>query len=1207
MLLKLFLFEYRFFVKQPSFYITLAVFFMLPFLAMSLNRINIAGANTLKNSSYSIVTMSAFFGAFAMFLVINFIANTAIRNSVTRMDEILYCKPIEPFQYQMGRFLGSFAVVLTVFAMVPLGLFVATWMPWVDSELMGENFLASYVISFIYLSVPTLFTLSCCFYALAVRFQSMMAVNLLALGLFIAYDLSDLLFITPGFRHFAALMDPFGLRTFAEVSRYWTMFEKNNEVLELSGVFLQNRVVWLTIGVGIMVFFGRMNAPLVLRVPKSLGQDRAEKMDFDQPEPDQFYPVQSKPPATALIDTRNLVRQTLWLSFMTRTLFEIKQVVVTPSFLIVMIMTTTLILAMLTIPTGMFGTPNWPLTQEMVRLIQAAMSIVVMIVITFYSAEVIWREREAGIGDVIDSMPVPNLSFWLSKLLAVWCVVILLVLFCIGLTASYQLISGFYLIDLQQYFISLFFFSVLPWCLLAILAFFLQAISSNKYMGMSLFVLFILSSFAMEPLGLAHNMFRFSRAPVMTYSDMNGYGWFMTTQFWYMLYWSALSLALAIISYGLWHRGPVTSVWQRGARALNQIGRVGSQVFGISLAVFLFSGGYIHYNTSILNDYQSESEAFDEQMRYEQQYAAHSDDPVPVITSVATNVDIFPYERVIVASADLVVVNQSERVIKKFLVSMPRYTPRVQITIKDNQNTQTLDTLGENVAGPYRTYWFVLASPMSPGEQRHVTIALKRENVGFVDRDADVVLVRNGTFINNMELFPQFGYQSNFELVDRNERRRRNIPPAKLANDLEDSRYHTQNILGNSADFISFEAIVSTHVDQIAIAPGYLERQWIEGERAFFHYKMDAPIANYYAFLSAELEVVKTQHDGVAVAVYHHAGHEQNVPRMIESIIDSLDYYGASFGPYQHRQARIIEFPGYRNFAQSFANTIPYSERIGFFSDLRDVEGVDSVYFVTAHEMAHQWWGGQVMGADVQGNTMLSESLAHYSALRVTENRYGKIHSRKILLFELDRYLRERTQELIAELPWMRVGNQPYIHYRKGVVAMNSIYELLGESRINEALKAYLSVFKFQENPYATSLDLQSFFNRSVTIPEQKFINNLFEQITLYDLKLLSIDSSPTASGTFDITLNVEAQLLKADGEGQEKRLPLEEYVDLGLSMKHPEEFLSESDLSYLGRHKIVSGDNRIRINVSENPKYALIDPYVRLIDKELEDNYQAF
>ena len=44
----------------------------------------------------------------------------------------------------------------------------------------------------------------------------------------------------------------------------------------------------------------------------------------------------------------------------------------------------------------------------------------------------------------------------------------------------------------------------------------------------------------------------------------------------------------------------------------------------------------------------------------------------------------------------------------------------------------------------------------------------------------------------------------------------------------------------------------------------------------------------------------------------------------------SLALFSEQFSPYQFRQARILEFPSYANFAQSFANTIPYSENIGF-------------------------------------------------------------------------------------------------------------------------------------------------------------------------------------------------------------------------------------------------------------------------------------
>ncbi len=1199
MLVKMFLFEFKFFIKQPSFYITSVAFFTLPFLMMSINRINMAGGNTLKNSAYSIATMLGFFSAFAMFLVINFVANTALRNTITKMDEILYCKPIHPLSYQLGRFLGAYAIVLTVFTMVPLGFFVATWMPWVDRELLEENRLSSYLLPFVYLPVPTLLVLSCCFYALAIKFRSMMAVNLFALGLFIVYDLSDLLFVTPGFRYVAALLDPFGMRTFAEVSRYWSMFEKNNSVLAFNGVLLQNRLLWMVIGVSVMGLFGGLFGQ------PSLGQTKISDKKYQWGRQDNQRTDDPDQSLAASYTSRRGQRNVAWQQFLARTGFELRQVLLTPSFLILVIMLTTLLVSMLFIPNGMFGTPIWPLTQSMVRYIQGALGIVVMIVITFYSAEVIWREREIGMGDVIDSLPVNNLSFWLSKLIAVWSVVILLVCFSMLITISFQLASGYTAIDIKQYLISLSYFAVLPWCMLTVLAFLLQVVSTNKYMGMAFFVLFILSGFAMEPLGFAHNLFRFSRAPSMTYSDMNGFAWSLTTQFWYMLYWGALSLAMAIVGYGLWHRGSERALKQRFSLLMYQVGSTGKGGLFLSMIVFIASGSYIFYNTTILNEYHSETTQFDEQADYEKLYLQFSGDPVPTITRVNARVDIYPDSRSISAKAEIPLENKTAKVIHKFLVNMPAFTPLSRVTITGRDGSQVLSNVGP--AGPFRTYWFDLEQPMQPGEIRRAVFDVRREHPGFVDREADTLVVKNGTFINNRELFPQFGYQAGIALEDRNERRRRDLPPPKRANKLEDVRFYHQNVWGNGSGFIDFETTISTARDQIAIAPGYLQRQWVDEDRAYFHYKMDVPISNFYAFLSARYESVKEQYNGVAIEVYHHVSHGINVPRMIESIKASLDYYSDKFGPYQHRQARIIEFPGYRDFAQSFANTIPYSERIGFFSDLRDPDDVDSVYFVTAHEMAHQWWGGQVVGANVQGNTLLSESLAHYSALRVTENKYGKTKSRKILQFELDRYLRERTTEIIEELPWMKVEDQPYIHYRKGVVVMNSIHELLGGARLNKVLKEYVADFRYRDSPYATTLDLKARLDRITTPAERAFTSSLFEQITLYDLKLLRAEYVKTNAGTFDITLIVNARRFKADGQGVESELALEEYVDIGLASINPNELSKVEDIFHLDRYLISAGKNTIGFSVTKKPEYAVLDPFVRLVDRDLEDNYRAF
>src|SRR5690606_41245348 len=59
----------------------------------------------------------------------------------------------------------------------------------------------------------------------------------------------------------------------------------------------------------------------------------------------------------------------------------------------------------------------------------------------------------------------------------------------------------------------------------------------------------------------------------------------------------------------------------------------------------------------------------------------------------------------------------------------------------------------------------------------------------------------------------------------------------------------------NEADWITFETTVSTDGDQIAIAPCYLQKQWQENGRNYFHYKMDQKMLNFYAFNSARYVV----------------------------------------------------------------------------------------------------------------------------------------------------------------------------------------------------------------------------------------------------------------------------------------------------------------------------------------------------------------
>ena len=236
---------------------------------------------------------------------------------------------------------------------------------------------------------------------------------------------------------------------------------------------------------------------------------------------------------------------------------------------------------------------------------------------------------------------------------------------------------------------------------------------------------------------------------------------------------------------------------------------------------------------------------------------------------------------------------------------------------------------------------------------------------------------------------------------------------------------------------------------------------------------------------------------------------------------------------------RILEFPAYASFAQSFANTIPYSEGIGFIADYRDAEKIDMVTYVTAHEVGHQWWGHQVIGADKQGGTLLVETLAQYSALMVMEQLYGPEQIRKFLKYELDRYLRSRGGEVLEELPLVRVENQPYIHYQKGGLAMYLLKDQIGEDTVNEALRGLIAEYAFKPAPYANPTDLIKRFRAEAGPEQQQLITDLFEKITLYDVKVTDAKAKRRTDGRWDVTLEVDARKLYADGKGTETEAPL--------------------------------------------------------------------
>jgi ABC-2 type transport system permease protein len=341
----------------------------------------------------------------------------------------------------------------------------------------------------------------------------------------------------------------------------------------------------------------------------------------------------------------------------------------------------------------------------------------------------------------------------------------------------------------------------------------------------------------------------------------------------------------------------------------------------------------------------------------------------------------------------------------------------------------------------------------------------------------------------------------------------------------------------------------------------------------------------------------------------------------------SLTYNSENFSPYQFRQARIIEFPRTGgSFAQAFANTMPFSEGIGFIADVDDTDdsGVDYPFAVTAHEVAHQWWAHQVIGADVMGATLLSESMSEYVSLKVIEKSQGKNKMRTFLKEALDGYLLQRTLERKREKPLMYNDGQGYIHYQKGSMVLYALSDYVGEKKMNGAIQKFIKKVKFQEPPYATSIEFVNHLREATPDSLQYVIKDMFETITLYKNRVMDAKVTELDNGKFQVDIDFEVAKYRNDEKGKryfgEKigdtisyktdamkkailSVPLADYIDIGIFTEEEVDGEKKEVELYLKKHKITQINNKVSIIVDKKPTEVGVDPYNKLIDTQSEDN----
>ena len=1201
--------ELKFRFKSLSTYVYFAAWFTFSFLdvaAESFGPVGNTNGKVLLNGPYANIFNDIGISFFGVIVIAAIFGTSILRDFQRDTVQILFTKPISKLSYLGGRWAGSFVTTVFTFSGLLLGEFLGTFAPWADHARIGPNHLAWYLQPFFSIVVFQVFYLGCLFFLVAALSRKIFVVYLQGAALFVLYLLGIAIFnATRSLEHFwSGIFDPIGFLYTDAITRYWTVVERNSLLYSWSphsanGVFLYNRLLWGAVGLlSLIVVWWLFPMSVEALTARSSGRRAAlaRQQDLAETAPRRSLVAAKFAAVRQVFGFRTTLVQLAWL-----TRLRISNIVHEVPFWVL-----TALMAGIAMNNGHYAgrvaeQNVWPVTYLMLQSVEGGAELFFYIIAVLYAAELIWRERDTHFDGIHDALPISETTDWFSKLFAL-CFVELILLTVAGLCGILmQTFAGYYNYELGQYAKELYVLTFPQVLTFMLLALFIQTVVSNKFVGFGIVIGIALIVPILFNFGWENTLYLFGNTPPYIYSDMNGYGHFVPGLFWSITYWLSISCVLAVISIALARRGS-DDAWRARFRLAAQRAPGLIPAAALFLAASIGSGAWYYYNAHVLNEYLTAQDRRDINAAYERNFKKYEHLPQPKVIAVDANIDIFPQRRSFSGTGHFVLQNKTPQAISQVHIT------NAQQSVSNVRFDRPFHVVSSSPRALYTIYQ--LETPLAPGDKLDLIFNVGITSRGFKDGNERPELAYSGTFFDS-GYFPTIGYSTDLEIDDPRRRREEHLPDQELLPHRGDPLGTVTSIFTPQSDWISYRTTVSTSDDQIALSPGYLTREWHANGRHYFTYDMgNVKTLDFFAYVSARYDVKRAMYAGAAgpisIEVYYNPGHTYDVDDMIGASKAGLAYYERNFSPFQFRQYRILEFPRYRTFAQSFPNTVPFSEAIGFISRLEKPTDIDFAYFVTAHELGHQWWAHQLIGGRVEGSNMLSETLAEYSALMVMQQRYGRDNMHRFLKHELDRYLRGRAGEIRRERPVVLVQNEPYVWYQKGGQVMYTLADYIGEDKVDLALHNFLMKYRYanaddsQSGPYPDTRQLVEALRAETPAELQYYITDAFENIVLYDNKAVSATYSETSDHKYKVALTVQSRKVRSDGSGNESPMPLHDLIDIGVFTGKKDE---EKPL-YLKKEWVTQPTQTFEIVVDQPPTRAGIDPFNKLIDRDSEDNW---
>lgn len=1039
-------FDIKNYSKQIQTYIVGVLLFCLGWFAGTNFNLSV-GEGVYLNSPYTIGFMLGLLSLSVVFIATVTGTQLLFKEWDARFELLLFSTTVTKKQFTGGRFLSFYLITLTGFLLLAAGFIVGQSVRGGAAIQPGFHLL-HYLYPLVLFGCVNTFFVCSVLSLIAWHTKNKLLVAICGLLLYMLYMIALLFSGSPFMaqsmpqslqvQQVSALADPFGLSAYFFVSKDFSVLQRNTILIPLTGVLLVNRLLVITVS----FFFLFLSKKYFSVAATKKGRKKKEELVSEITAP---AAVAYK---TAVVTFGNRQQLISVLSFLkTDLLYIFKGIAVIVAAILMLF---TLGMEMYAeIEKGIRLPQKFATSGLMASTILENLHLPGILLTVYYANDLYWRGNVSRFFMLEDTTAFSASKFaghWLSSNV----LIVFFTLLSIILGMVFQIGYQYPHIDWNPY-LGVFLFNSFPLMLLAGFVLMLNRLIPHKYLslGITLVIALIMAS----PLAgkiITNPLLRFFTAFKGEYSDFNGYGNYMASVAQRLLF----GLCVILI---LWLVVRLIKIRKLNLRSIAVFILL---IPSCGFFAFRFMNGYIPTN---------KQQALEFGANYEKQYRKYQTSPQPVITDVKTQVHLSPSTNSYAVKGIYTVKNKSNSPIQKILLNFD-----TNLKIQKAQYVSSSETI--NVSQHISE--IVLKQPLTPNDSAtlHFTINYSWKPVN--GHQTFNAIIENGSFMRISRYYPQVGYQSDYELTDSIKRKQFGLGAATPLKRIDDERTP-------SNDFINLDMTIDTDQGQTAVGVGELVKQWSSNGRNYFQYKTPVPVPFRFAVSSANYKAKSILHDSIKITVLYHPKHEENVVHLMQNAKLTLDYCRNNFGAYPYRSVTFAEVSSFtKGFAATaYPATIFMTENMIFHANIKADKQQDVINELAGHELSHLWWGGNQIAPDErEGAAMLTETLAMYTEMMLYKKMYGK--DKMMERIKMHQQIYDAEKGFSANEPLYKVNSSnTHISYSKGAVVMVKLSELIGEQKVNDALRNLLTAAK-QSNHKPVSVD---FINEVLKVSDKKY------------------------------------------------------------------------------------------------------------------------